>query len=152
MADFLTSSIREAARCSTTSIKPNAAYLHCTSRKFYNRIRYRVGILSYFSAIVCPWLNFGLPPWCSQVVWCHWGEIEPFSATLAATISLNPYTLGWQAIDKKQFIKLIDFHQNSAIFHLVFLHEVRKLWSTCFSNRTETVLATPKFQQTAQPG
>jgi len=35
------------------------------------------------SAIVCPWLNFGLPPRCPQIVWCHWGEIEPFSATLA---------------------------------------------------------------------
>ena len=35
------------------------------------------------SAIVCPWLDFGLPPRCSQVVWCHWGEIEPFSAMLA---------------------------------------------------------------------
>ena len=28
-------------------------------------------------------LNFGLPPGCPQVVWCHWREIEPFSATLA---------------------------------------------------------------------
>ena len=28
-------------------------------------------------------LNFGLPPRCPQVVWCLWGEIEPFSATLA---------------------------------------------------------------------
>jgi len=34
-------------------------------------------------AILCPWLNFGLPPRCPQVVWCLWGEIEPFSATLA---------------------------------------------------------------------
>ena len=40
---------------------------------------------SYFilSAIVCPWLNCGLPPCCPQVVWCHCGEIGPFSATLA---------------------------------------------------------------------
>ena len=37
----------------------------------------------FLSAIVCPWLNFGLPPRCPQVVWCLWGEIEPFSATLA---------------------------------------------------------------------
>ena len=25
----------------------------------------------------------GLPPRCPQVVWCHGGEIEPFSVTLA---------------------------------------------------------------------
>jgi len=25
----------------------------------------------------------GLPPRCPQVVWCHWGEIEAFSAMLA---------------------------------------------------------------------
>ena len=37
----------------------------------------------FLSAIICPWLNFGLPPRCPQVVWCLWGEIEPFSATLA---------------------------------------------------------------------
>ena len=37
----------------------------------------------FFISIVCPWLNFGLPPRCPQVVWCHWREIEPFSATLA---------------------------------------------------------------------
>jgi len=34
-------------------------------------------------AIICPWLDFGLPPRAPQVVWCHWGEIEPFYATLA---------------------------------------------------------------------
>jgi len=39
--------------------------------------------LFFLSAIVCPWLNFGLPSRCPQIVWCHWGEIEPFSATLA---------------------------------------------------------------------
>jgi len=33
--------------------------------------------------IIYPWLDFGLPPRCPQVVWCHWGEIQPFSATLA---------------------------------------------------------------------
>ena len=37
----------------------------------------------FLSAIVCPWLDFGLPPRCPQVVWCHWVEIEPFSDTLA---------------------------------------------------------------------
>jgi len=36
-----------------------------------------------FSAIVCPWLNVGLSHLCPQVMWCHWGEIEPFSATPA---------------------------------------------------------------------
>jgi len=25
----------------------------------------------FLSAIVCPWLNFGLPPHCPRVVWCH---------------------------------------------------------------------------------
>ena len=34
--------------------------------------------LFFLSAIVCPWLDFGLPPRCPQVVWCHWGEIELF--------------------------------------------------------------------------
>jgi len=29
------------------------------------------------------WLIFGLRPRFPQVVWCHWGEIKPFSATLA---------------------------------------------------------------------
>jgi len=37
----------------------------------------------FLSDIFCLWLDFGLPPHCPQVVWCHWGEIEPFSATLA---------------------------------------------------------------------
>ena len=35
------------------------------------------------SAIIYPWLVIGLSPHCPQVEWCHWGEIEPFSATLA---------------------------------------------------------------------
>jgi len=38
---------------------------------------------SFISAIICPWLNFILPPRCPQAVRRHWGEIEPFSATLA---------------------------------------------------------------------
>jgi len=42
-----------------------------------------VFVFVHFSAFVCPLLNFGLPPHCPQVVWCHWGEIEPFSSTLA---------------------------------------------------------------------
>ena len=29
------------------------------------------------------WLDFSLPSRCPQVVWLRWGEIEPFSATLA---------------------------------------------------------------------
>jgi len=36
-----------------------------------------------FSAVVCPRLDFSLPPRSPQVVWGHWGEIELFSATLA---------------------------------------------------------------------
>ena len=67
---------------------------------FWRVILYR--LFSSFSHClsVCPWLDFGLPPrtgcvvslsvhgWTSafflaQVVWCHWGKIEPFSATLA---------------------------------------------------------------------
>ena len=39
--------------------------------------------ICFFIAIVCPWLDFHFPPRCPQVVWHHWGEIEPFSATLA---------------------------------------------------------------------
>jgi len=34
-------------------------------------------------AILCPWLDFGLSPRFPQVLRCHWGEIGPFSATLA---------------------------------------------------------------------
>ena len=34
-------------------------------------------VVFFLSAIVCPWLDLGLPPWCTQVVG------EPFSATLA---------------------------------------------------------------------
>ena len=28
-------------------------------------------LFNFFSAIFYPWLNFGLPPHCPQVVWCH---------------------------------------------------------------------------------
>jgi len=35
----------------------------------------------FTSAIVCPWLDFDLPPFL-QVLWSHLGEIEPFSVTL----------------------------------------------------------------------
>jgi len=35
------------------------------------------------SAIVCSWLDFCLLPRCPQVLWCYWGKIEPFAATLA---------------------------------------------------------------------
>ena len=38
---------------------------------------------AFISAIVYPWLHFGLLPRCPQVVWYHWREVEPFSATLA---------------------------------------------------------------------
>jgi len=36
-----------------------------------------------FSALVCPWLNFGLTTWYPQVVWCYWREIEQYSAKMA---------------------------------------------------------------------
>jgi len=37
----------------------------------------------FLSAIVYPWLDFGLLPQRPQFMWCHWGEIEPyFPATL----------------------------------------------------------------------
>ena len=36
----------------------------------------------YLGHILCPWLDFGLPPQFPQVLWCYWGEIEPLSATL----------------------------------------------------------------------
>jgi len=35
------------------------------------------------SAIVCPWLDFGIPPRCPICVALLGGGIEPFSATLA---------------------------------------------------------------------
>jgi len=37
----------------------------------------------FLSTIACPWLDFGFPPRCPQVVWCHLGEIDTFSTTLA---------------------------------------------------------------------
>ena len=54
----------------------------------YDKMTERRAILSlirsvYFSTIVHPWLDVGLPPRCSQVVWCNWVLIEPPSATLA---------------------------------------------------------------------
>jgi len=36
----------------------------------------------FLRVVFCPWLDFGLPPRCPQVVWCHWEKIEPFSAML----------------------------------------------------------------------
>ena len=40
-------------------------------------------LYDFFSAIVSPWLVFGLSPPCPLVVWCHLGEINSFSAMLA---------------------------------------------------------------------
>ena len=31
----------------------------------------RLAGFSFSSAIIYPWLDFGLPPHCPQVVWCH---------------------------------------------------------------------------------
>jgi len=50
----------------------------------------------FFSiAIVCPWLDFGLPPRCPLVVWCHGGEIGPFSATW---LGIEPGQRGGQTV------------------------------------------------------
>jgi len=49
----------------------------------------------FLSTIVCPWLNFGLPPRCPQVVWCLWGEIGPFSAMLAENGLVEPGKIPW---------------------------------------------------------
>ena len=59
--------------------------LSCYRWKSKNLIRQLHWVMVFFflSAIVCPWLNFGLPPRCPQAVWCLWEKIEPFSATLA---------------------------------------------------------------------
>ena len=35
------------------------------------------------SAIICPWVDFSFLSRCPQVVWCHRGKIELFSAALA---------------------------------------------------------------------
>jgi len=40
-------------------------------------------IILFLSAIIHPCLDIGLPPRCPQVVWCHWGEIEPLLTMLA---------------------------------------------------------------------
>ena len=45
--------------------------------------KWRTGVIKFFPAIICPWFDVDLPPPCSQVLWCHWGEIELFSAMLA---------------------------------------------------------------------
>jgi len=54
----------------TRSLSPH--WLACSKRCWH-----------FLWAIVCPWLDFDLPPRCRQVVWRHRGEIEPFYATLA---------------------------------------------------------------------
>jgi len=51
------------------------AKILCTAFEFWH--------LVFTSVIFYRWLDFGLSPRCPQVVWCHWGEIELFLATLA---------------------------------------------------------------------
>jgi len=48
-------------------------------------------IYLFTSAICCPWLDFDLPPGCPQAMWCHWGEIESFTATYWPR-------MGWQSV------------------------------------------------------
>ena len=43
----------------------------------------------FISATVCPSLDFGFPSRRPQVVWYHWGEIKPFSATLCDKLLHN---------------------------------------------------------------
>jgi len=42
--------------------------------------------LCHFLTVVWPWLDVGDPSHCPQVVWCNWGEVEPFSAMLAPNV------------------------------------------------------------------
>ena len=37
----------------------------------------------FFQASACQWLDFGLHSLYPQDMWCHWGELEPFSIILA---------------------------------------------------------------------
>jgi len=54
--------------------------------------------LLFLSAIVCPWLDFGLPPQCPQVVWCHWGRLSHFlSRWLRAD---------WQRSAREKFLEI----------------------------------------------
>jgi len=63
-------------RLSSLSVKSFKLFLKPTSERLSAG-----SLLVVFAAIVCSWLNFGFPP--PQVKWCHCGEVEPFSATLA---------------------------------------------------------------------
>ena len=49
------------------------------------------------SAIICQWLDSGLPPRFPQVLWRHWGKIEPFPATLAES-RLAVWKIPWNTL------------------------------------------------------
>ena len=78
---------------STRSIPPHDGFIddwgitriceHAKWRKNMSHISSCFFIIFFLSAIIYLWLNIGIPPRCPQVVWCHWGEIAPFSAMLA---------------------------------------------------------------------
>ena len=90
-------SLHELLGCNRTVGAGNQCYLAKSSRIYclscdsavlahflsWTGLKTRTCLTNDISAIVCPWLDFGLPPQCRRVVWCHWGEIELFSATLA---------------------------------------------------------------------
>ena len=45
-------------------LKKRSKETNCSPLKYHS--------LCFLSAIVCPWLDFGFPPRCPRVVWCHW--------------------------------------------------------------------------------
>jgi len=102
----------------------------------------------FLSAIVGPWLNFGPPPRCPQVVRCLWGEIEPFSATLAQDglaecdqpgKSLEILHRGWELNpghgEDRQWASPLSYH-DPGIKYMLFLplHLVR--WSGLVNTHT----------------
>jgi len=53
------------------------------SSNSYHRLLLLLLLFIFYLSRCRSCLDFSLPSRCPQVVWCHWGEIEPFSATLA---------------------------------------------------------------------
>ena len=82
-----------------------------------------------FSTIVHPLFDFSLPPRCSQVVRCHWGEIEPCSTTLTQD--------GLAECDQPGNNPL----KNSAMAG----NWNRETWSTM--NKTEVTIYKPRYSQ-----
>jgi len=96
------------------------------------------------SPILCPSLDIGLPLWCPQVVWCHWGEIESSSGPdgkmwSARETSLETLRHGqqlnqghWENGQWDTFIlplSMADFYLPSLISQLNVLNSSRMLWS-----------------------